>query len=368
MFSHTMEFVQAVRQAGIDADPARVLDFYRSLEHINLGSPEEFRTAARTTLVFRHEDQLKFDEVFRAFWLRQRRPRLPADEDTGPEPGGEDDAPGLLAEMPPLEGGDRQSQPTGYSPDEQIRTQDLTLLDDDQLERARAIVKEFVAIFANVRNRRYVRSPRGRQLDFRRILRRTSVTGGNDPNLFYRQRDIRKLRLLLLCDVSGSMEDYSSFLIEFIYALRRELTDTEVAVFATHLTVITDLLERKAIARSLRQVARRAQDWGGGTDIGGCLRDFNERYARELLHSDSVVVILSDGWDRGDPLLMREQIALLSRRAHKLIWLNPLLGHVDYEPLTRGMRTALPFIDYFLPVHNLDSLGRFARTLRTVWH
>lgn len=368
LFSRTMEFVQAVRDAGIETDPARVLDFYRSLKHIDFGEVSEVRAAARATLVFRHEDQLRFDEVFREFWFGQRRPRLETDEQAGPEPGGEDDAPGLLAETPRAEGGDEQSQPTGYSPEDLIRTKDLTLLNDEELERARRIVKQFVALFANVRGRRYVRSPRGRNLDFRRILRRTATSGGIDLSLFYRQRDIRKLRLLLLCDVSGSMESYSHFLIEFIYGLRQELSDTEVAVFATHMTVITDLLERKAIADSMRQVTRRARDWGGGTNIGGCLRDFNERYARDLLHADSVVVILSDGWDRGDPELMREQIALLARRAYKVIWLNPLLGHANYEPLTRGIRTALPFIDYFLPVHNLESLGRFARTLRTVWH
>lgn len=361
-----MEFIHAVRDAGIEADPSCALDFYRCLQHINLGDVSELRAAARATLVHQREDQENFDEVFREFWFQQQRPRMETEQESSPEPGGEDDAPGLSSEAQSVEP-KPQTQSTGYSPADLIKSKDLALLDEAELERARRIVKEFVAMFANVRGHRLVRSRRGRQLDFRRMLRRMAASDGSDFSLFYRQRDIRKLRLLLLCDVSGSMESYSSFLVEFIYALRRELTDTEVAVFATRMTVITDILEKKAIAESMRQVAQRAQDWGGGTDIGGCLRDFNERYGRALLHSDSVVVILSDGWDRGDPQVMRDEIALLSRRAHKVIWLNPLLGHTDYEPLTRGMRTALPHLDYFLPAHNLDSLGKLAGTLRQLW-
>ena len=131
------------------------------------------------------------------------------------------------------------------------------------------------------------------------------------------------------------------------------------------MTIITDLLRSGAVARSLREVAQRAGDWGGGTDIGGCLRDFNDRYARELLRSSSTVVLLSDGWDRGDAALMSVEIARLRRRAHRLIWLNPLLGNPGYEPLTRGMRTALPHLDHFLPAHNLESLTRLARVLAT---
>ena len=200
------------------------------------------------------------------------------------------------------------------------------------------------------------------------MLRRTSSQGTEVTELLFRRRRIRRSRLMVLCDVSGSMERYSRFLLEFIYALRRELPATEVAIFATRMTVISDLLEARSLNSSLQDIARRAGDWGGGTDIGGCLRDFNDRFARKMLSSDTTVVLLSDGWDRGDARVMSEEIASLRRRAHKIIWLNPLLGHSEYEPLTRGMRTALPHLDHFLPAHNLASLARLARTLKTIWH
>ena len=138
-----------------------------------------------------------------------------------------------------------------------------------------------------------------------------------------------------------------------------------VGVFSTRMTMITDLLNGGDIQSSLQKVTARVRDWGGGTDIGGCLREFNEKYARLVLRSKTLMVILSDGWDRGDARLMQSQIELLSRRVYKLIWLNPLLGRKGYMPLCRGILTALPHMDYFLPAHSLASLKQLSRTLRT---
>ncbi len=259
--------------------------------------------------------------------------------------------------------GTEQSR-AGYSPDEVIASKDLAILTDAEIERARELLRDFIRAFATLRARRNVPARRGTRLDLRRMLRRMALHGGEIPQLRYRHRRLRRTRLLLLCDVSGSMERYSRFLLEFIYALRRELPETAVAVFATRMTVITDLLQAGSVTTSLREVAARAGDWGSGTDIGGCLRDFNDRYARDLVRYRTTVVLLSDGWDRGDAGLMATEIARLRRRAHRLIWLNPLLGNPDYEPLTRGMRTALPYVDHFLPAHNLESLARLARTLQ----
>ncbi len=316
----------------------------------------------------RREDLAGFDEVFREFWYGQKRPKTEHEgkdetEIQGPEP-----QPAPEERPGPEEGHDEDDRQASYSADEVIANRDLAILTDDEIERARQLIRQFVSAFATLRARRRQISRRGQVLDFRRMLRRAATQGTDLTEIYYRRRKIRKIRLMLLCDVSGSMERYSRFLLEFIYALRRELPDTEVAVFATRMTVITDLLSTRSVATSLREVAERAGDWGGGTDIGGCLRDFNDRYAREMLTSNTVVVLLSDGWDRGDARMMSEEIANLRRRAHKIVWLNPLLGNVEYEPLTRGMRTALPHLDYFLPAHNLQSLAKLARTLQTIWH
>ncbi|MDJ0928285.1 MAG: VWA domain-containing protein [Gammaproteobacteria bacterium] len=365
LFRNVMGFMGALRKAGLPADPAGAIELCEGLRFIDIGSPADFQATARTTLMFRKEDLARFDVVFREYWLQQKRPfnRLAENDETeieGPEPQPEQDD-----NIGDDDGPDKEERRASYSADEIIARKDLATLTDAEIERARRLIRQFVAAFATLRSRRHQRSRRGQLLDFRRMLRRTAVQGSDATEFYYRRRKIRRTRLMLLCDVSGSMERYSRFLLEFIYGLRRELPDTEVAVFATRMTVITDLLEARSVARSLREVARRAGDWGSGTDIGGCLRDFNDRYARDMLTTDTVVVLLSDGWDRGDAQLMRDEIEHLRRRAHRIIWLNPLLGNSDYEPLTRGMRTALPHLDHFLPAHNLESLARLAQTLRT---
>jgi len=365
---HILEFIRTLRSAGIAADSVGAIDLCRGLTGIDMGASRDVHAAARATLVHRREDLPLFDELFREYWYQQHRPRPahPAEGDSEVSGPGPQLAPAVQGRGD--ERGEDKDLPGGYSPDEMIAVRDFATLSAEEIERARHLLKDFVAAFATLRSRRHTHSNRGRLLDFRRMMRRTATQDVDSVELAYRRRKIRKLRLMLLCDVSGSMERYARFLLEFIFALRRELPKTEVAIFSTRMTVITDLLQTGTVTESLRQVARRAPDWGGGTDIGGCLRDFNDLYARQLLHSDSVVVILSDGWDRGDARQMSDEFAHLRRRAHKIVWLNPLLGNPEYQPLTRGMRTALPHLDYFLPAHNLESLSHLARALQAIWH
>lgn len=367
MLPQVLDFARALRAAGIPADPRGAIDLCRGMEHIDIGNPVDFRNTARAVFVYRKEDLPRFDEEFRRFWYGQERPRAPSiDESDEDRPRGETrevsspDGPEDAGETP-------VEEHTSYSSDDVISRKDLATLTDEEIERARRLLQEFIRRFARLRGRRYVRRGGTGRLHFRRMMRHSVANDAELINLFYRRPKPQRLRLMILCDVSGSMEQYSRFLLEFIFALRRELPQTEVAVFATRMTVITDLMTARGVGRTLRDVARRARDWGGGTDIGGCLRAFNERYATELVTSRSVVVLLSDGWDRGDPAVMSREIARLRQRAGALIWLNPLLGGEDYEPLTRGMQTALPHLDHFLPAHSLQSLANLARTLQTVW-
>lgn len=356
-------FLGALRAAGLPADPAGAISLAEALTQLDLGRPGDVQAAARTVLVHRREHLAVFDEVFREYWLGQQRPGGSAPGDHRSEVSGHAPArvprPGAGEET----ASERERTGTGYSPDEVIACKDLATLDKTELEQARRLLREFIRRFAALRARRYVRARRGPVPDFRRLLRQAVARGGDLATLAWRRRPRDRTRLLVLCDVSGSMERYARFLLEFIYGLRRELPDTEVAVFATRMTVITDLLRTAAVTHSLQEVAMRAGDWGGGTDIGGCLRDFNDRYAADLVRLRTTVVLLSDGWDRGDAAVMAAEIARLRRRAYRLVWLNPLLGNPGYEPLTRGMRTALPYLDHFLAAHSVASLARVARVL-----
>jgi len=240
-------------------------------------------------------------------------------------------------------------------------------MSDQEIEQARRLVVALIAIMANYQSRRREASQKGRELNLRKMLRQNAFYAQDEMKLLYRKKKIKKIKLMLLCDVSGSMERYSQFLIQFIYAMRQQLASLDVAVFSTRMTVISDFLHRQSVEQSLRDISANVRDWGGGTNIGGSLREFNRRFARDAIAAHTVVIILSDGWDRGDATLMREEMQQLHRRVHKLLWLNPLLGDANYQPLCRGIQTALPFIDHFLPAHNLESFAQLIRLLRTAW-
>jgi uncharacterized protein with von Willebrand factor type A (vWA) domain len=168
---------------------------------------------------------------------------------------------------------------------------------------------------------------------------------------------------VLLCDISGSMAPYTRMMLHFLHFLRREVSQAEVFVFGTRLTRITRQLRIRDVDHALADVGQKVVDWSGGTRTGEALRTFNTTWARRVLGQGAVVCIISDGWDRGDPTLLAAELAHLQRMAFRLIWLNPLLGLAGYQPQTRGMVAALPFVDDFLPIHNLANLGTLAALL-----
>ena len=373
MLGRVVGFSRALHNAGVEVNAGNLIDLCDSFHHISIANQRDFYAAARATLVSRYDDLETFDNIFNSFWAH---PILPDDMTlTDTEAGGDPDM-DVQAEVSEVVDttdlqeeaeGDGESEEVGFSPDEALMGKDLAAMSDREIEQARKVIHEIVNIIANRRSRRRVPENRGAELDFRRTWRRNALHGSDGVELMMKRRRIKKTKLMLLCDVSGSMDCYSKFLIRFIYALKREIRDVEVGVFSTRMTAISRLLKSKGIEESLLEVADTVHDWAGGTDIGGCLREFNEEFARDMLHSRTVMIIVSDGWDRGDPELMRQEMTRLRKRVHKLLWLNPLLGTPGYQPLCLGMKTALPYLDYFLPAHNLESLIQLAKTLRSVW-
>jgi len=212
------------------------------------------------------------------------------------------------------------------------------------------------------RTRRWRRAFRGAP-DLRPVLRRT-VALGDIIDLPRRARRELPRPIVLLGDVSGSMERYSRVLAHFVYGLAHSATRVEVFLFATRLTRVTPHLTARTGVAALTRLARDVQDWGGGTRIGEALRAFNVHWARRVMRHRPVVLVVSDGWDRGDPSLLSQELARVRRSCRRLIWLNPLLGSAQYEPLTRGMQAALRHVDDFLPAHNLVSLEQLADHLR----
>ena len=205
-------------------------------------------------------------------------------------------------------------------------------------------------------SRRFTLLGHAERIDLRRSIRRSIASGGELIVLSHKARRPAKSRLVILLDVSGSMNFYSMFLVRFAYALQACFQRVDTFLFSTNVVKISDLLRNRSLPDALRRLAQRAAGWSGGTKIGESLDEFNRTYGPRLLSRDTVFIVLSDGWETGDPQLLADQMRSAKRRVRKILWLNPLLGLRDYQPLTRGMVAALPYVDVFAPANNLESL------------
>jgi uncharacterized protein with von Willebrand factor type A (vWA) domain len=203
-------------------------------------------------------------------------------------------------------------------------------------------------------------------MDFQRVIRKSLKTGGIPLELFFKRKKKKLKRLVVLADVSGSMDRYARFVMPFIMGLKNLGSKVEVFVFATSLSPITPMVKRFSIDKALAMISHEVLDWSGGTRIGYSLHQFNEQYGETLLNKQTVIVILSDGWDLGGRNILLREMQNLSRKSHCIIWLNPLAGDTEYKPICKGMQTAMPYVDYFLPADSLQSLRKVGRTLTRV--
>ncbi|HVA89810.1 MAG TPA: VWA domain-containing protein, partial [Chloroflexota bacterium] len=255
-------------------------------------------------------------------------------------------------------------QMAAYSAREVLRRRDFSQLDPAEIAEVRRLIAELRWHAPTRQLRRTKRAAKGPHADPRRAFRESLATGGEILRVPRRTRRRKPRPLVLICDISGSMERYTSLLLRFLHALRQGRGAVETFVFGTRLTRITRQLRVRDTDAALAEVASEVVDWGGGTRIGDSLATFNRVWGRRVLGHGATVVIISDGWDRGEPEVLAPEMAHLQRLSHRLVWLNPLLGLAGYEPLTRGMRAALPYVDNFLSSHNLASLEQLGRFLR----
>ncbi|WP_420627190.1 vWA domain-containing protein [Candidatus Leptofilum sp.] len=368
-------FGRLLRALGVDVNPGRMVDLVQALEHVNLASKPDFFYTARCLLVHNREDLPLFEQAFTLFW-RSPREKISFNNFLKSQP----DAPDEPMMIPPA----LQAEPNGrnlakgedeasqqiievtqtYSVRERLRHKDFGDLTQAEIRDVKHFMAQMVWQLGLRRTRRQ-QPGRGQQLDLRRSLRRNLRYGGELIEWPSRQPKFKPRPLIVIADISGSMERYTRLLLHFIYSLAKGLQQAvEAFVFSSHLTRITQQLRGKEIDRALAEVSREVTDWSGGTRIGESLKTFNFAWGRRVLGRGAVVLLISDGWDKGDPVLLKQEIGRLQRSCHRLVWLNPLLGLAKYEPLTRGMQAALPHIDDFLPVHNLASLEQLVTHLQ----
>jgi len=374
ILKNLVQFARRLQGDGVLVTPDEAVDALRALGHIDLGDRREFYLTLRTVFASRAEDLPIFDHAFADFWRVQPGsaddPDLDCGESDGQEPpdGGDSDSEGpaevTLEDWNEADSSEEEQEVPGYSAEQVMRSKDFSAFHSEELEEIIRLTAKMARKMAMRLSRRQRPTRRGHVIDPRRTMRLNLKYGGDPLELARKRRKIAKTKLVLLCDVSGSMDIYSRFLLQFIYALQHTFANVESFVFSTQLTRVTEYFEREDIYDALETISHEVLDWSGGTRIGTSLRAFNDLYSRSMVDRRTVVLILSDGWDTGEAAVLEEQMDELSRRAARVIWLNPLKASPGYQPLCKGMSTALPYVDIFASAHNLASLMELENYLK----
>ena len=373
LLDNLLLFGRILRRAGIAVHPGRLLDVVAALDHVDLASRDEVYYACRALLVHRPEQMPIFDRAFAAFWSAQtfagERSSPPRESTANATAAAElidmAETGQSIADDDAEDGGTTPGALRTWSEAGGLADKDFAILTPAELAQATAALARLIWTPGQRRTRRWIRG-RGPRLDLRRAIADSRRTGGDVVTLSHRVRRTRPRPLVLLCDISGSMERYSRLLTHFAYTVASRYRRVETFFFARQLTRVTRQLDTARPDEALTAVSRVVPEWSGGTQIGRAIREFHRRWASRTLTGGAVVLLVSDGWDCGDPAELATQIARLQRSAHRLVWLNPLVGTVGYAPLTRGLRAALPFVDDFLPARTLNDLADLAVHLNTL--
>jgi len=364
LVAHVATFAGALRSRGVHVGLGDEVDAVRALTLVDVPDRSEVHRALRIAMKILRRDWAAFDESFARFWAAVPPVRHDS-RDTVPSPRpagaallrpsmsveGETSRPGG-SPAPPEEGS------PGYSPEAVLRRKPFDQCSDADLHAMERPMRQLARGLAVRRSRRLVPARRRETADLRRSFRRSIGTGGELVSLAYRARAIEWPRLVVLCDTSGSMDRHARFLLAFVVALRRVARSTEVFVFNTALARVTGSIASGRIPRIVERLVSAVPDWSGGTRIGESLGEFVSAHLDRFVTHKTVVIILSDGLDRGDTTRIAAAMKAIRSRARRIIWLNPLAGDPRYEPTARAMAAARPFIDRLLPAHDLESLER----------
>ena len=362
---NSLHFAKRLKERGLPVTLGRTLDALRGLMLIRLEDKEEAYSLFSAHYVSRPEELAVFDAVFEEFWCLKGPP-------DSSESAGRVQAKGSLPLIIPGEW-KRAADHAGhdlpamsYSPQEILHKKDFADMIDRESEDICKVIMALAQDLGLRLGRRWRTRGKGTQVDLRGSIRASLRHGGELLALRKKRRQPKKTRFVVLCDVSGSMDSYSRFLLQFMYGFQRHVPRVETFVFSTRLTRITPHLRMGKIDVAYELISERVSHWSGGTRIGSSLSEYNKRYGRRYSGPNTVFILLSDGWDQGEIALLEKEMKELKSRIKRLMWLNPLLGMPDYRPIDRGMRTALPHVEDFLDCHNLDQLETFGRKLEKV--
>jgi len=375
---NVLHFVRLLRAAGLPVGPAKVIDALAAVEAVGVGNRTDFREALCAVLVSRREHLELFEQAFDLFW---KNPKLLEKMIAALLPrvhgrtGEQDQAPEVLARLaeamvkprPPAD--DRESEEievdatASFSPREVLQKKDFATMTIAELREVKTMLARLKLPLPEKPQRRTRAARQGHRIDLRATLRGMTGAARDVAPLAYRARIRRPPPLVVLCDISGSMDRYARMLLHFLHGITNDRHRVSTLVFGTRLTNITRHLRHKDVDVALARVAASVDDWAGGTRIGACMRDFNHRWSRRLLGQNAVVLLISDGLDADGGEGLAFEIERIAKSAARVVWLNPLLRYAGFEARPAGVRAILPHVDDFLPVHNVASLRDLSAAL-----
>ncbi len=362
-------FCQFLRKKGFRIGPNEIADALQALEIMNpFENPGRFQLALQSILAKTRKQQQQFPELFSHYWkelekavdskLKDQKDPKAKKTKTKQE--------AFYALKDWLHGGQEKTEDqelATYSPVESITSRSFSSFSEEEMQEVAKVIRRIARKLAKKVARRKRRSKRKGSFDVKRTLRKNLRRGGEIIEFSFRKPKKDKWKLVLLCDVSQSMELYSRFLMQFIYAFQSAYPNIETFAFSTQLTRITNELKEENAADALRRIGEKVTHWSGGTRIGASFQQFLQQYGYKLLDNKTYMIILSDGWDVGETALLETAMQRIHRKVHKVIWLNPLAGNPEYSPEVKGMKAALPYVDVFASVHNVNSLTELYRYL-----
>jgi uncharacterized protein with von Willebrand factor type A (vWA) domain len=368
--AHVIQFCRFLRDNGFVIGIGEECDLLEVYSQFIPASFSEQKDLYKSILVKNRKQFVLFDELFQQYWTELSKAedsKTKDKEEKKIQPQKSANQKNTLQVLKKwLHGGhvEEEKEISTYSAFEAISNKDFSTFLTGEQKELLEIIKIISQRLANKYSRRYIRSKSKKQIDLKKTIRQSLRKDAEINQFFFKQQQKRKVNLVLICDVSKSMELYSQFLIEFMYSFQQAVHQLRTFVFSTRLVSLSNVLQDGDYEKVLNNLADQVPYWSGGTRIGESLQQFNERYASRMLNKDSIVIILSDGWDTGDLAVLENAMKSIHKKSDRVIWLNPLAGNPDYKPSPKGMEICLPYVDVFTSAHNLESLKSVVKHLK----
>lgn len=354
-------FCRFARLRGLPVGTQQTLAAVEAVNVVGVADLEKFSFSLRAALCSSQDEWKEFDFLFAAFWASEPNHSYPEKDQrrrrSVGKPPSSDSRLIISAEAKNASASESKGKlVSGASAQQRLKLVDFSDASPADMTALEQFALRLLRQMSRRLSRRLKIEASRERVDLRRSIRRNISRGGDPFTLAYKGRKPQQKRLVIFLDISGSMNLYSLFLLHFAYALQNHFRHVNTFLFSTNVVEVSDLLRSRKLSEVLSGVSQRALEWSGGTQIGSSLREFNRHAGRRILSRNTCFIILSDGWDAGEPALLASELRRIHNRVEKLLWLNPLLGLKDYKPITRGMSAALPHVDVFAPAHNLESL------------